>query len=129
MKVLGHVRASSEEQATHGQSLSAQRERVRLYCELHGLDLAEIVEDAGFSAKSLRRPGIERALGMLRSGDVAGLVVVKLDRLSRSGRDWSHLIESYFSEKAGHNLLSVEDSIDTRTAGGRLVLHVLAAVS
>jgi len=56
-------------------------------------------------------------------------VIAKLDRLSRSVRDWAHLIEAYFSEKAGKGLLSVEDSIDTRTAAGRLILHVLAAVS
>ncbi|MFN0150837.1 MAG: recombinase family protein [bacterium] len=129
MKVFGYVRVSSEEQASRGHSLDAQEEKVRLYCRLHDLELVEMIRDAGVSAKSLKRPGMARALEGLRAGEAAGLVVVKLDRLSRSVRDWAHLIETYFSERAGFGLLSVEDSIDTRTAGGRLVLHVLAAVS
>lgn len=129
MRVYGYCRVSSDEQATNGQSLEAQREKVELYARLHKLELVEVIEDAGASAKNLKRPGIERVLGGLRDGTAEGVVIAKLDRLSRSVRDWAHLIETCFSEKAGKSLLSVEDSIDTRTAGGRLTLHVLAAVS
>ena len=129
MKVYGYVRVSSEEQATFGQSIEAQREKVELYCRLHELELVGLVEDRGVSGKSLDRPGIARVLEGLRTGQAEGLVICKLDRLSRSVRDWADLIGDYFAEKAGKSLLSVEDSIDTRTAAGRLTLHVLAAVS
>jgi DNA invertase Pin-like site-specific DNA recombinase len=128
MRVYGYVRVSTEEQATRGQSLAAQEEKIRLYCTLHELELAELIVDAGYSAKTLRRPGLIRALAGLKSGEAAGLVIVKLDRLSRSVRDWAALIEGTFGP-AGAALLSVGDSIDTRTAGGRLVLHILGAVS
>lgn len=129
MRVYGYVRVSSEEQATSGQSLAAQEEKLRLYARLHGLELVELVTDAGISGKSLERPGIARILEGLRAGEAEGILVSKMDRLSRSVGDWARLVEEYFSERAGFSLLSVEDSIDTRTAGGRLVLHVLAAVS
>lgn len=129
MRVYGYLRVSSEEQAATGQSLAAQREKVELYAQLHGLELVAVVEDAGASAKTLKRPGAQRVLNGILKGEAEGIVILKLDRLSRSVRDWAHLIEGYFSERAGKSLLSVEDSIDTRTAGGRLVLHVLAAVS
>lgn len=57
------------------------------------------------------------------------MVITKLDRLSRSVKDWNHLIDLYFGEKAGKQLCSVGDQIDTRTAAGRLVLNVLMSVA
>lgn len=87
MRVVGYVRVSTDEQAEGGRSLEAQREKVERYAELHGLELAGVVEDGGASAKTLERPGLGTALGMLERGEVAGLLVTKLDRLSRSVRD------------------------------------------
>jgi DNA invertase Pin-like site-specific DNA recombinase len=84
--------------------------------------------DAGVSAKTLDRPGLTKALGMLRTGKAEALLVVKLDRLTRSVRDLGELVERYFAPgKAA--LLSVGEQIDTRSAAGRLVLNVLASVS
>ena len=66
---------------------------------------------------------------MLDDEQVDGILIAKLDRLSRSVIDWNELIDRYFSEKAGRFLWSVGDSIDTRTAAGRLVLNVLMSVA
>jgi DNA invertase Pin-like site-specific DNA recombinase len=87
-----------------------------------------VIEDAGLSAKTLDRPGLQTALAMLKTGQAAGLVIAKLDRLTRSVRDLGALIEGPFAAgKAA--LLSVSEQIDTRTAGGRLVLNILGSVS
>lgn len=129
MKVLGYIRVSTEEQATNGQSLDAQRAKVAAYAALYDLELVEIIVDAGVSAKSLNRPGLQDALAKLRRGVADGLVIGKLDRLTRSVGDWQKLIDAYFGDKAGKQLFSVADSIDTRTAAGRLVLNVLLSVA
>jgi len=129
MKVAGYVRVSTEEQAASGLSLAAQHEKVAAYCELYDLELVEVIQDAGVSAKSLKRPGLQRALDLLSAGEVEGLVIVKLDRLTRSVLDWQNLIDGFFGEKAGRQLFSVQDSIDTRTASGRLVLNMLLCVA
>jgi len=129
MKVIGYIRVSTEEQATDGVSLETQREKLEGYAKLYDLDLTGIVEDAGQSGKSLNRPGLQTALGTIRSGEADGLLIAKLDRLSRSVVDWNVLIDGYFGEKAGKQLFSVADSIDTRTAAGRLVLNVLMSVA
>lgn len=129
MRVAGYVRVSSEDQARDGVSLDAQREKVRLFAELHGLVLAEVVTDAGVSAKSLDRPGLSRVLAVLDAGEVAGLVVFKLDRLTRNLGDWTDLIDRYFGEKGGRALMSVSESIDTRTAAGRMVLNIMMTVA
>lgn len=129
MKVVAYIRVSTEEQATSGQSLDAQRAKASAYAGLYDLELVEIIEDAGVSAKTLKRSGLEKALTMLASDEVDGLLIVKLDRLTRSVADWQKLIDRFFGEKAGKQLFSVADSIDTRTAAGRLVLNVLLSVA
>jgi len=129
MNVIGYIRVSTEEQATNGQSLDAQRAKLEAYAALYDLQLVGIIVDAGASAKSLNRPGLQDALAQLRRGAADGLVIAKLDRLTRSVGDWQRLIDGYFGEKAGKQLFSVADSIDTRTAAGRLVLNVLLSVA
>ena len=126
-KVVGYVRVSTEGQADGGVSLDAQRAKLSAYAIAMDLDLVAIVEDAGVSAKSLARPGLGRVLAMLDSGEAEGVLVAKLDRLTRSVRDLGDLVERYFASRC--SLLSVSDSIDTRTAAGRLVLNVLTSVA
>lgn len=128
-RVVGYVRVSTAEQADEGVSLDAQRARLTAYCTALDLELVCIEADEGRSAKSLkRRPGLDRALAALTEGRADALLIPKLDRLTRSVRDLGTLVETYF-DKDKFELLSVADSIDTRTAGGRLVLNVLVSVS
>jgi DNA invertase Pin-like site-specific DNA recombinase len=129
MRVIAYIRVSSDEQAKDGVSLDVQLAKEDAYASLYDLQIVERIEDAGISAKSLKRPGLQRALELLRTGQADGLLICKLDRLSRSVKDWNTLIDGYFSEKAGKQLFSVGDSIDTRTAAGRLVLNVLMSVA
>lgn len=127
-KTVAYLRVSTDKQADRGVSLDAQRSKVAAYAELYDLEIVEVIVDAGVSAKTLERPGLSRALGMLRTGKAEALLVVKLDRLTRSVRDLGELVETYFGNgKAA--LLSVGEQIDTRSAAGRLVLNVLASVS
>lgn len=125
--VAGYVRVSTEQQAGEGVSLDAQRAKLHAYALAMDLELVAVFEDAGLSAKTLARPGLQAALAMLEDGKASGLLVVKLDRLTRSVRDLGELVDRYFASR--FSLLSLSDSIDTRTASGRLVLHVLGAVS
>jgi site-specific DNA recombinase len=129
LRVILYCRVSTREQADSGISLEAQRAELTAYADLYDLEVVEVTEDAGESAKSLNRPGLQRALDMLRHGEADGLAVVKLDRLTRSVADWQILIDGYFGEKAGKQLFSVTDSIDTRTAAGRMVLNILLSVA
>jgi DNA invertase Pin-like site-specific DNA recombinase len=91
-RTVAYVRVSTENQADHGVSLDAQQAETRPYAELYGLELVEVVVDAGLSAKTLGRPGLVRALGMLKAGEAEALLVVKLDRLTRSVRDLGQLV-------------------------------------
>lgn len=127
-RVVGYIRVSTEGQASEGVSLDAQRAKLAAYCAALDLTLVAVEVDAGASGKSLERAGLQGALAALRESRADALLVVKLDRLTRSVRDLGALVDTYF---AGGRwaLLSVADSIDTRTAAGRLVLNVLASVA
>jgi DNA invertase Pin-like site-specific DNA recombinase len=128
MDVIAYCRVSTAEQSDSGVSLDAQQAKMQAYADLYNLTIVETIIDAE-SAKSLNRSGLQRALNLLRAGKADGLLVVKLDRLTRSVADWQTLIEGYFGERGGKQLLSVNDSIDTRTAAGRLVLNILLSVA
>ena len=128
-KAVGYVRVSSEQQATEGVSLDAQRYKMRAYCKAMDIDLIDIIADEGYSASNLKRPGLQAALAMLRSGRASTLIVVKLDRLTRCVKDLGTLCEHYFSDAKPYALLSVSDSINTRSASGKLVLNVLTSVA
>jgi site-specific DNA recombinase len=123
-RAIGYIRVSTEKQADHGVSLEAQREKLEAYAKLYDIELIDLVVEQG-SAKSLQRDGLQEALSRLGS-DADALLVVKLDRLTRSVADLGRLVETYFQD---HALLSVGEQIDTRSAAGRLVLNVLASVS
>ena len=126
MKVVGYSRVSTDGQADDGVSLAAQEERLRQYAALYDLELVAIHVDAGLSAKSMDRPGLQAALAVLDAREAEGLLVAKLDRLTRSVADLAMMIDRYFAKD--FSLFSVADSIDTRSASGRMVLNILASV-
>jgi len=126
-RVIAYCRVSTDEQASSGVSLQAQESKLRAYALAMDLELVRVESDAGVSAKTLDRPALQRALASLSADEADALVVVKLDRLTRSVRDLADLLEQYFS--ADHGLISLGESVDTRTAAGRLVLNVMTSVA
>src|SRR4029077_3563986 len=92
---VGYVRVSTDDQAATGVSLEAQETRLRAYALATGRELAEVVIDAGESAKTLERPGMTRILAGIRSGEIGAIVSLKLDRLTRSVRDLADLLELF----------------------------------
>ena len=126
-KSIGYVRVSTDDQAREGVSLDAQAARIASYCVAMGWDEPEAVRDAGESAKSLQRPGIDAVLASIRRGEVERLIVAKLDRLTRSVRDLSDLID--LCAKHGVALVSVAETLDTGSAAGRMVVSMLGVVA
>jgi site-specific DNA recombinase len=88
--------------------------------------LAEIIVDTE-SAKSLNRPGMARLLSLVDAGAADPVIIARLDRLTRSVKDLAELLERFM--RRGVSLVSVADSLDTRSAAGRLVLNIMVSVS
>ena len=126
-QTLGYVRVSTDKQADEGWSLDAQTVKVQQMADLRDLTLAEIIPDAGQSAKSLNRPGLTWLLAQVDEGAVATVIIAKLDRLTRSVRDLMDLIDRF--ERRHVTLISVAESFDTGTAMGRAMLKIMVTLS
>lgn len=125
-RVVLYARCSTVGQAEDGVSLDVQVSRCRAYAVAHDLDVVAVHSDA-LSGKDANRPGLRAALALLDAGEADGLLVLKLDRLTRSVRDLGDLLASHFGERFA--LLSVGEHVDTRTASGRLMLNLLMSVA
>jgi DNA invertase Pin-like site-specific DNA recombinase len=124
VQVIGYVRVSTEEQSNSGAGLAAQRTAIEAECLHRGWHLVEVIEDAGYSAKDLKRPGVQVALETLREGDAGALVVAKLDRLSRSMIDFTTVMAT--ASKQGWALVALDCAVDTSTPAGEAMANVLA---
>ncbi|MGH7329929.1 MAG: recombinase family protein [Polyangiaceae bacterium] len=125
---IAYIRVSTEEQARHGVSLAAQEARIAAYALAMGWEVSEVIRDAGESAKSLQRPGIDDVLGRVQRGEVERVVILKLDRFLRSGLGDLEKILAIFAEHDAA-LVSVTEQLDTKSAAGRLVVNVLASIA
>ena len=123
-RVIAYVRVSTEEQKGSGAGLAAQRAAILAECERRGWALVDVIEDAGYSAKDLKRPGVRIALEMLREGGADALVVAKLDRLSRSMLDFAGIMAA--AQKQGWGLIALDCAVDTTTPAGEAMANVLA---
>lgn len=113
MAKIGYMRVS-----TDGQTTDSQRDA------LTAAGCVKIFSDEGVSGALRDRPGLTEALNYLREGDV--LVVTKLDRAGRSLNNLLALISTLDGRGIGFN--SLGEAIDTSTASGKLLLHVLGAI-
>jgi DNA invertase Pin-like site-specific DNA recombinase len=112
--LIGYARVS-----TNDQTINLQRDALK------AAGCKRIFADQGVSGSVTQRRGLDRALKSLKPGDT--LVVWKLDRL---GRSLAHLVQTIAELGArGVNFRSLSDPIDTESAGGRLVLHIMAALA
>ncbi len=110
---IGYARVSRDDQ-----NLDLQRDALLAAgCE-------KILDDRISGARA-DRPGLEKALEIARAEDV--LVVWRLDRLGRSVKNLIEIMATLESRKIG--LLSLQESMDTTTSGGKLIFHVFAAVA
>lgn len=131
-KAVGYIRVSTEEQGQEGLSLDTQSARIKAYCGFAGLELVAILEDAGISASIPleERPAGKRLEEVIDSGCITDVIAVRLDRLWRSAIEALSTIDRW--EKKGvkvHFLDMGGNTINSRSASGRFLLTVLAAVA
>jgi DNA invertase Pin-like site-specific DNA recombinase len=124
MRVLGYVRVSTDEQSSSGAGLEAQRRAIVAECERRGWQLVEVIEDAGFSAKDMKRPGVQEALRVLEAGEATALVVAKRDRLSGSMIDFTAVMGT--AQKQSWALVALDCAVDTSTPTGEAMANMLA---
>lgn len=123
-KVIIYIRVSTTEQI-EGYSIGEQKARLLAYCKSMNFIVVDIIIDAGYSGSNLKRPGIQRIIEICDNKDIDAVVVLKLDRLSRSQRNTMYLIEDVF---LGNDIdfISIQESFDTSSAFGRAMVGILS---
>jgi site-specific DNA recombinase len=127
MKAIGYIRVSTEGQATEGVSLDAQKAKIAAWCTGNGFELADTFIDAGISGKTIgKRPGLQAAIAATCEMKAA-LVVYSLSRLARSTKDAIAISDQL--NKAGADLVSLSERIDTTSAAGKMIFRMMAVMA
>jgi DNA invertase Pin-like site-specific DNA recombinase len=127
MQVVGYVRVSTAGQGESGAGLEAQRAAIVAACETRRWTLVGIEEDVASGNSQKRRPGLDHALELCDGGQADGLIVAKLDRLSRSTVDFGKLLER--AQRKGWKLNALDFNLDTSTPTGEMVANVIVAMA
>jgi site-specific DNA recombinase len=129
LKLVAYVRVSTDDQVSNGVSIDAQQDRMRAYASAYGHEIAATEIDAGVSGGVApdKREGLSRALARIKSKEVDGILVYKIDRLSRSARDIVDMAAD--ADRRHWHLVSVCERIDTSSATGEFALGVLALLA
>lgn len=123
MKIICYIRVSTEEQSV---GLDAQLGKAEAWRELNAPDAEiQVFRDEGISGTRSDRPGLIAALEAVTPDSV--FLVYSLSRLSRSTTHTIELAERL--ERAGADLVSVSERIDTTTAAGKMVFRMLAVLA
>jgi DNA invertase Pin-like site-specific DNA recombinase len=131
-RAVGYVRVSTEEQVSQGLSIPAQKEAIVAYARMRGLELVDVIVDAGVSGgRALgTRPGGQKLLSLLAEGRASHIIALRLDRLFRDAADCLATVETWTRKGFVLHLLDVGgNSIDTSSAAGKFMLTILAAVA
>ena len=119
-----YARVSTEEQATEGFSIHAQKDKLTKYAESNDWIITDYYVDDGISGKNLtERPEVTRLLDDVKSGKINNVLVYKLDRLTRSVKDLIYLIELFDKHNCTFN--SQTEKIDTSNAVGRMFVKII----
>jgi site-specific DNA recombinase len=126
-RVVTYCRVSTEEQATHGHSLAAQREALCRWASTHGHDLLAEFADRGISAwdTSKVRPGVADLLIFCSRHQIDLVAVYSFDRFSRDLTQGLLLRREL--ERHGTRVVSITEPADPDTAEGRLLISILGS--
>ncbi|MEK6844935.1 MAG: recombinase family protein [Nanoarchaeota archaeon] len=120
-----YVRVSTQDQAQHGFSLNAQQESLENYAKALGYEIYKIFRDEGKSAKDLKRPEMIKMLEDAEAKKFSAIFIYKLDRFSRSIKDLILTIDKL--KEWGIDFVSLQDKIETTSASGKLMFHIISA--
>lgn len=122
-RAIGYIRVSTDDQGLNGAGLAAQEAAIRDEAKRRGWEIESIISDT-HSGKTMNRLGVQAALAKIEAGAAEALICSKLDRLTRSVRDFADLLAR--AQDQGWALVLLDANIDTTTAEGEMVATNIA---
>jgi len=129
LRIAGYVRVSSQRQATEGDSLVAQEHEIEQEVEFRtrreGWDVKslEFYIDAGKSAKDQNRPQLQRLKRDIAAGKVDLVICFKLDRITRSMKDFVDLWSLFEDHEV--DVISLREKFDTSMPTGEAMIQLI----
>ncbi|MEA4827521.1 MAG: recombinase family protein [Clostridium sp.] len=123
-KAVGYVRVSSEGQIDNT-SIGEQTEKIKLYCQLHNVELIKIFNDKGETGSKVdKRKGYNEMITYIQNNNIDAIIVNKIDRIHRSGKNLLIMVEDML-EPLNVAFISITEQFDTSSPQGKLFLTML----
>ncbi len=124
-----YTRVSTDNQAEKEfSSCEAQEQKIKSFvASQNNWEVFKVYSDAGYSGATLNRPAIQQLLSDMKEGKIDVVLVYKIDRLTRSPKDFYQLIE--FFEQSKIDFISITERFDTSTPAGRLLRNIMLTFS
>ena len=124
-KCAVYTRVSTDNQAEKEfNSCEAQQEKINSFIKSQeNMEVFKYYSDPGFTGANINRPGLNKILQDIKQGNINLVISYKIDRLTRSPRDFYQLVEIF--EKYEVDFISVTERFDTSTPSGRLLRNIM----
>jgi len=124
-----YTRVSTDNQAEKEfSSCEAQEEKIKSFVNSqNNWEIFKVYSDAGYSGATLERPALQQLLSDMKERKIDMVLVYKIDRLTRSPKDFYQLIE--FFEQSKIDFISITERFDTSTPAGRLLRNIMLTFS
>ncbi|MFH1894569.1 MAG: recombinase family protein [Patescibacteria group bacterium] len=120
-----YVRVSTDNQAEKEfSSCEAQEEKIKSFiASQNNWQVFKVYSDAGYSGANINRPALQQLLSDMKEGKIDFVLAYKIDRLTRSPKDFYQLIEVF--EQSKIDFISITERFDTSTPAGRLLRNIM----
>ncbi len=124
-----YTRVSTDIQAEKEfSSCDAQEQKIRSFIESQeDWQISEVYSDGGYTGANIDRPALRKLMTDITMNKIDIVLVYKIDRLTRSPKDFYQLIESF--EQAKIDFISITERFDTSTPAGRLLRNIMLTFS
>ena len=105
-------------------SCEAQEEKIKFFISSQeNMEILRVYSDLGFTGANLNRPALMSLINDIKEHKIDSVISYKIDRLTRSPKDFYNLIELFDNHKV--NFISVTERFDTSTPSGRLLRNIM----
>ena len=120
-----YTRVSTDLQAEKEfSSCEAQEEKIRSFVKSQdNWQIYKVYSDAGYTGANTNRPALQELLEDIKQGKIEIILAYKIDRLTRSPKDFYQLVEIF--EKYNVSFISITERFDTSTPAGRLLRNIM----
>ena len=125
MKAAIYTRVSTDIQAeVEFNSCETQESKIRSFVSSQDkMEVYKVYSDQGYTGANLERPALQEMLHDIQQGKIDIVISYKIDRLTRSPKDFYQLIEIF--DRYNASFLSITERFDTSTPSGRLLRNIM----